>query len=279
MPALFDIVNQLDEVVNSLPRGRWAPILWTPFSGAEERFMVALAIELGGIKKVLRIVDTLVLKAFYQSESLRALNIVDFIVSSLNTELISGKSITDLKSYTDSFAIGEARNIVAQDIDDAVIQVIQMYSSIMTKERYLEMTKTQKPQLNEDWTKSVKKICNNLMPNIGLFDRPIVVGERPISTFFTSESQKFVALSLQLTSDKQWSSLCSKARDANILMNSRSTRVKRAVTIIKKNDQAKELIERYQFEQSQMGQELLDCYLFNNFCEVPDFLKSQSILM
>ena len=149
----------------------------------------------------------------------------------------------------------------------------------MTKERYLELTKDQKILPNEDWTKSVKKICNNLMPNIGLFDRSIVVGERPINTFFTSESQKFVALSLHLTSDKQWSSLWSKARDANILINSHGTKVDRAVTIIKKNDQSEELIERYQFEQRQMGQGLLDCFLFHNPCEVPYFLKAQSILM
>lgn len=278
MATILEIASQLEESIRSFSHGLWAPIYWAPSLGSDERFMVAAAIVLGNHKKVLRIVDNSVLKAFYLDENKRASNIVDFIVNILNTEIQEGKNINELSTFSENFVIGTAKKIAAPDMTKAVIQIIQRYSSIMTEERYLNMLSNQMSIKDNDWTKSVKSFCNNYydMPSIGSFDKRVWIGKRAVNTFFSNCSMKFVAFSMQLNSEKQIPQLCMKSRDSDILL--RNHGVERAITLIKNEENTMNYIDRFQFEQKQCGLPLLDYWAFNSPVEVATFLKDEAVV-
>ena len=240
--------------------------------------MVAAVIVLGKYRKVLRIVDNIVLKAFYLDESKRASNIVDFIVNILNSEIQAGKNINELSSFSENFIVGKTKNITAPNVTNAVIQIIQRYSSIMTEERYLNMVSSQISLKDNDWTKTVKSFCNNYydMHLIGSFDKHVWIGKRAVNTFFSNCSMKFVAFSLQLNSEKQLPQLCMKSRDSDILLKNYG--VQRAITLIKNEENTMSFIDRFQFEQRQSGLPALDYWAFNSPVEVASFLKDEAIV-
>ena len=274
MATFFELINQLDKTVQTFEHALWAPVFWTPLSGTDERFMVAIAVQLGESKKVLRIVDNHVLKVFYRSENKRASNIIDYIVDYLNSELKLTGSINNLISYSENFTIGKTREIAAPNLTEATLQIIQSHSSIVTKQSYLDMIRAQETIKDNDWSKTVKNYCRNIFPEIGEFDKKISVGDRSIGTFFNTFSEKFVALSLQLSSDKQIPTLCMKARDSIILLN--NPRIERVLTVIKREAETEEIIDRFQFEQSAIGARPFDCWIFEHPMQLPDFFKEEA---
>ena len=65
----------------SLFKGKWFPIFWSPYTGAEEKLMFAVAMMLNNQFVVKKILDDDLLKTIYQQRKKNANNIFSFVIN------------------------------------------------------------------------------------------------------------------------------------------------------------------------------------------------------
>lgn len=235
----------------SLFKGKWLPIFWSPYTGAEEKLMFAVAMMLNNQFVVKKILDDDLLKTIYQQRKKNANNIFSFVIESLNHELTSSKSLESLSPLFENISFGEIRPVAASNFSEAIAQVVDLNSSLTNRERYLRMERAENRK--EIWASTIEHVFNALFkrPSFGNFGEKITLRDnRNVTIGYATRNNKFAAQFATLSDISQFKLLHSKVLDLQLLK--KSGMFTRTELIVHEEEQTKELFQQFQDERTDL---------------------------
>ena len=235
----------------SLFKGKWLPIFWPPYTGAEEKLMFAVAMMLNNQFVVKKILDDDLLKTIYQQRKKNANNIFSFVIESLNHELTSSKSLESLSPLFENISFGEIRPVAASNFSEAIAQVVDLNSSLTNRERYLRMERAENRK--EVWASTIEHVFNALFkrPSFGNFGKKITLRDnRNVTIGYATRNNKFAAQFATLSDISQFKLIHSKVLDLQLLK--KSGMFARTELIVHEEEQTKELFKQFQDERTDL---------------------------
>lgn len=248
LPEKLDFHSDID----LLTLGVWRPIFWSPFPQAEEKILIAVALTFGENKKVLQAIDTIALKAMYQSRFLNAEKIINVVLNTLDKILFNESLTSDNLIPFENFSLGKTYEIAAKNIDDAMCQIVTMHSSFMTSSRYLDMRNklSVDKQINE-WKNNIKEAYIQSYGSFGIeFNKKIQIDHKYIHYDFVEEEQKAGSQFVTLNKKNHLPYVQQKAAELLILKNKGFNR---QLLLIKKEPNTEELHQELLWQTNKTG--------------------------
>lgn len=170
-------------------KASWAPLLWTPVVGSQERFMIGVVTLFEGAVSVKPILSDKILEALYRKNNRNIRSLIDFSITALNEQTVS--SIQDLITPISGLKIGKEYQTYCDGIDDLVEQAIMDQSSLISPEDYRKFNapqKSKKIQLVKEFRRNVKDSAIKTQPELcNFFDQQYKIGEYTAKYDFLSE--------------------------------------------------------------------------------------------
>lgn len=123
-------------------KASWAPLLWTPVVGSQERFMIGVITLFQGAVSVKPILSDRILESLYRKNNRQVKSLIDFSINALNDQAVS--SIQELVAPITGLKIGKEYQTFCDGLDDLVEQAIMDQSSLVSPEDYRKFKIPQK---------------------------------------------------------------------------------------------------------------------------------------
>lgn len=114
----------------------WAPIIWTPTLGSEEKLLIGLVGKFNNHFFAKRIVPDSTLGILYKSKRKNAVDILDTTIRLLNSQK-EGR-VEDIEFPFTGFRLGEVKETFCDDEDDLIDQAIKFNFSLTTPDEYFQ---------------------------------------------------------------------------------------------------------------------------------------------
>lgn len=114
----------------------WAPIVWTPTLGSEEKLLIGLVGKFNNHFFAKRVVPDSTLGILYKSKKKNAIDILDTTIRLLNSQ--KEERIEDVEFPFTGFQLGEVNETFCDDEDDLIDQAIKFSFSLTTPEEYFQ---------------------------------------------------------------------------------------------------------------------------------------------
>ncbi len=148
----------------------WAPLLWTPVLGSEERFMIGVVAEYKEKVTVHQILPNKILKVLYPRKNQEARSIIDFVIDVLNKQEVS--EIDSLVHPISGISTGRKYRTFCDDLEDLIEQAIMDQSSLISPEEYRRISNIEtknKVQPLQKFRREVKNIVTSKNSNLENF--------------------------------------------------------------------------------------------------------------
>ena len=170
-------------------KASWAPLLWTPVVGSQERFMIGVITLFQGAVSVKPILSDRILESLYRKNNRQVKSLIDFSINALNDQAVS--SIQELVAPITGLKIGKEYQTFCDGLDDLVEQAIMDQSSLVSPEDYRKFKipqKNKRIQLVKEFRRNVKDNAIKTHPELcNYIDQQYRIGEYTAKYDFLSD--------------------------------------------------------------------------------------------
>ena len=153
-------------------KASWAPLLWTPVVGSQERFMIGVITLFQGAVSVKPILSDRILESLYRKNNRQVKSLIDFSINALNDQAVS--SIQELVAPITGLKIGKEYQTFCDGLDDLVEQAIPQ------KNKRIQLVKEFRRNVKDNAIKTHPELCN-------YFDQQYRIGEYTAKYDFLSD--------------------------------------------------------------------------------------------
>jgi len=164
-------ISSLEHLFPAAPAhpAEWAPVLWEPVMGTEERLMVGVVARCGEQWTAIRVVREDVFTAIYGKKESGAKAMVDMAIDLLRSRLPL-QSWYQIRLPITGFHIGTRRDAAGDSVQGIVRQAVAMAASLsrpdIIDEIEAEDTPSTSENVNRQWATKIKDAAANESPSV-----------------------------------------------------------------------------------------------------------------
>ncbi len=182
------------------PRASWAPVLFEPIPGSEERLTIAVAaIDTEGDYRCQAIINPKVVKTVFQGTSGYVKDVVSVTIDSCESFLGSNGNLNAWEPPLDGVYLGKVQDVDISSLDE-LISFAAPFASFLYSESLDNQARSSVNEGFRKWDAQVKSII--LSANMKLehnFNVRVYLGNHDMPAFFTFLSPSFAANLTSLT--------------------------------------------------------------------------------